>query len=449
VRLDPRTRRRLRLDDVVFILLLAALTGLLAWLTSTWRYEADWTATGRNTLSQSSREVVRLLEGPVQATAFVPEDPLQREGIRDLVDRYRRAGAPVELRFVNPETNPGLARELGIRGGGEVILRHEGREQRLQRLSEQSVTNALARLARSEPRWIVFLTGHGERDPNAEGNADLDRFAGRLREAGLRVQTHRLATMPHIPDNTDLVVISSPQSAYLPGERALVRQYVRDGGHLLWLTEPDGGAGLEGLASDLGLRVRPGVVVDPAASRYGAERPDFTVVGRYGGHPVTEGLDRVTLFPQAAALESGDGQGWRHTDLLLTRDASWLETGPIEGGVERGDAPGEPSGPLSVGIAGTRGAAGGEGQRIAVIGDGDFLSNAYLGNGGNLDLGMRLMHWLVGEDERVQIAPTRPGDIELDLSETALAIVGLGFLVGLPGGLLAVAGWIAWRRRHR
>ena len=95
MRLDRHTRRRLRIDDVLFILLLATLTGLLAWLSSAWRYEADWTATGRNTLSQPSREVLALLEGPVRATAFVPDDPLQREGIRDLVDRYRRAGAPL------------------------------------------------------------------------------------------------------------------------------------------------------------------------------------------------------------------------------------------------------------------------------------------------------------------------------------------------------------------
>jgi len=37
-------------------------------------------------------------------------------------------------------------------------------------------------------------------------------------------------------------------------------------------------------------------------------------------------------------------------------------------------------------------------QRIVVVGDGDFLSNAYLGNVGNLDMGLKMVSWLIHED---------------------------------------------------
>lgn len=458
MRLDRRTLRRLRAQNAVFVVLLLALVALAAWATHTWRHTADWTSSGRNTLAPASRDVLGLLERPVRVTAYVGPDPVTRRGIRDIVERYRRAGGAVELEFVNPETNPGLARELGLRAGGEVIVRLGEREQRLTRISEQTLTNALARLARGRARWIVFLQGHGERDPDGGANFDLRDFGERLRERGLNVQTLNLATSPDIPDNTDLLVIASPRADYLPGEIERIRGHVRAGGRLLWLTEPGAGEHLGALADDLGIDRREGVVIDAAAGLFGADRPDFAVVGDYdANHPVTQALDTLTLFPQAVALETADTPGWSHTELLRTRPESWTTTEPRA--EPRDDA--EPAGPLTIGVAATREPpgtddgddAGGQRassrQRIAVIGDGDFLSNAYAGNGANLDLGMRLVNWLVGDDEQVRISPQRPPDIDLELSRMALAVVGLGFLVVLPLALLGAGAWIALRRRRR
>lgn len=462
MRLDRRSHRRLRLQNVLFVLLVLGLVGMLGWLSQTWRYTADWSQAARNTLTAKSRDVLDIVDGTIRMTAYVGPQPVMRRSIRDLVERYRRAGASVELEFVNPETNPGLARELGIRRGGELIVRHGEREERLQRISEQSITNALARLTRDSTRWVVFLQGHGERKPHGDANFDLGRFGERLGQRGFQVQTLRLAQMPHIPDNTDLLVIASPRSAYLPGEMALVRQYVRDGGHLLWLSEParsDAGQAREerlpGLATDLGIRRRDGVVVDAGARLFGTDTPDFAVVDDYGDHPVTAGLEQLSLFPQAVALEAAGTRGWSHTGLLRTRAESWTETGPIEGEIDFDASAGEARGPLTLGFAGRRGPSqsGDEpapvGQRIAVIGDGDFLSNAYLGNGMNLDLGMRLVNWLVGDGGHVNIPPDTAPDARLDLPWAAVVALGFGFLLVLPLALLATGLVIGWRRRRR
>jgi len=450
MRIDRATRRRIHLQNAAFVVLLLAAVGLAAWLTDTWRYTADWTAAGRNTLSAQSHDIAGLLEKPVRATAYVAPDPLTRKSIRDLFQRYRRAGASIELKFVNPETHPAVARELGIRSGGEVILRYGKRKERLQHVSEASITNALARLARKRDRWIVFMQGHGERDPHGKANFDLGSWGRRLEERGLHVETLNLAQTPHVPDNTDLLVIASPQTDYLPGEKALIREYVQGGGNLLWLTEPGDAPRLPGLADDLGVRRLPGVVVDSTAQLYGADTPDFAVISDYGDSPIVADLDTLTLFPQACALETADGNGWSHQSLLRTRARSWTETGPIRGEIAYDKGTAELPGPLTIGVAATRGgkSGAGPGQRAAVIGDGDFLSNAYIGNGANLDLGMRLANWLAGDTSRVHIAPHKPPDIAVDMSRTAQAIVAFGYLLALPLGLLGAGLWI-WLRRRR
>lgn len=453
MQIDRHTRRSLRLQNAIFTALLLALMTLLGWLAETFSHSGDWTATGRHTLGGESREVIELLDEPVAVTAYVGPDPVTRRGIEDLVNRYRRAGLEVELEFVNPDTDPGLARDLGLRSGGEIILRRGDAEQRLQRLDEAEFTNALARLARTEERWVVFVEGHGERDPLGDANHDLGELGQALEQRGLNIQTINLARTPRIPDNADLLVIAGPRSDYLPGELASLERYLDAGGNLLWLAEPEGRERLRGLAELLGIERLPGVAVDANAEAYGADTPDFAVITDYGEHAVTDGFDAITLFPQAMALEATGERGWRARPLLRTGDRSWTETGPIEGRIGFDADAGETAGPLVLGLAATRGTqadhASPAGQRIAVLGDGDFLSNAYIGNGGNLDLGARLVNWLVADDERIEITPRRPADIELDMSTWALGIIGIGFLFVLPFTLLATGILITWRRHRR
>ena len=85
---------------------------------------------------------------------------------------------------------------------------------------------------------------------------------------------------------------------------------------------------------------------------------------------------------------------------------------------------------------------------MVVLGDGDFLSNAFLGNGGNLDLGLNLINWLSSDDELIAIPARTSPDTQLVLSEVAVATIGLAFLAVLPLGL-AAAGFVIWYRRRR
>lgn len=445
---DRARRLRSRLQGITHLVLLATVLVLAAWLSQQYRYIADWTATERNTLTQMSRDVIGVLDAPMRITAFVGEDALLRTRIRELIERYRRAGAEVQLEFVNPELAPARARELGIRGDGEMIVRVGEASERLQRISEQSITNALAQLGRDRTRWIVFLAGHGERDPLGDSNFDLGDFGRRLRERGYRIQTLNLATQPAIPDNTDLLVLASPRTDYLPGEIARLQQYLGRGHNLLWLTEPGSGERLGELARTLGVERLPGVAVDASTELKGAQTPDFAVAADYPRHPLTREFDRVTLFPQTSALRTGTDGGWQHAPLVRTHRQSWTEFDELRGGTRIAhDADrGEVAGPLTLAVAATRG--GESKQRIAVVGDGDWLSNAYLGNGGNLDLGLRLFGWLAGDDAQMTIAPDQPPDLTVALTRPVILLIGFGFLLVLPA-LLAGCGLFIWLRRRR
>ncbi|MBI5041055.1 MAG: Gldg family protein [Gammaproteobacteria bacterium] len=459
-----KTKIGLRLQRYSFTLLFLIVIGLLAWLSTQYVHEADWTASGRNSLSTDSVRTLALFKEPVQITAFARENDALRGQIKELIARYQRRKPDIELTFVNPDAEPERVRELGVTMDGELRVAYQGRSERVQELSEQALTNALLRTQRQGERWIAFLSGHGERDPHGQANHDLGSFGSALERKGLKVQSLNLTQTPQIPNNISLLVISGPQAALLPGEIAILRSYLDKGGNLLWLTDPGESAGLEKLAEYFGIEKLPGIIVDASTQLFGIQNPDFVLVTEYPAHPVTRELRIMSLFPHTAALEWKQREGWEGQPLLSTLERAWTETGELSGEI-RYDAGGdERAGPLDIGFVLTRARPGdtakstgsaanpddaSQQQRVIVVGDGDFLSNAYLGNGGNLDLGLNMVHWLSNDDSFIAIRAKAGPDQSLTLTSTAQAVIGAGFLFGMPLALLGSGVFIWLRRRKR
>jgi ABC-type uncharacterized transport system involved in gliding motility auxiliary subunit len=451
------SRLLLRLQSWLFTLLFCGLIGLLAWLSTQYVYQADWSAGSRNTISAATRALLDDLEDGISITAFASEDDLLRRQIQDLVGSYMRFKPDITLEFVNPDTAPERVRAQGINTDGELVISYQGRSENVQTLGEQPLTNSLLRLSRQDERWIVFLAGHGERDPHGEANFDLGAFGKELERQGIRVQTANLAESD-IPENTHLLVIAGPRVSLLPGEIGLLDDYLDQGGNLLWMAEPGRPAGLEPLAERLGIEFLPGLIVDATTRLFGIENPSFVVVTTYPNHEVTREMSAVSVFPEASALELRDREQWQATPLLSTLNRSWTEIGELAGEIQFDENSDERAGPLDIGVAITRrtaaegdeeGAETTSSQRIIVTGDGDFLSNTYLGNAGNLDLGLNMVHWLSHDDAFIDIRVKAAPDTTLELGKAAQASIAIGFLIALPLLLLSSGLLIWWRRRDR
>ena len=450
MKVSSRSRKLFRLQTVVFMVLYAGIIGMLAWLSTQYVYEADWTTGARNSISAETRELLDTMPDPVSITSYMQPDPLLTDQLRDLVASYQRHKDDITLEIVNPDTVPERVRELGIASGGEIVISYRGSNEKVRTLAELQFTNALLRLSRQDERWIVFITGHGERKPTGETNHSLGIFGRELENKGLRVQTLNLSESA-IPENTHLLVLASPQVELLPGEVMALQAYVRNGGNLLWLAEPKQLETLQPLAEQLGTDFLPGVVVDATGQLFGVSEPTFAIITAYPRHAITQEMSTVTVFPEAVAIDIGDTSDWDAVPLLTTLDRSWTESGELTGEIRFDPGSDERAGPLDIGVILTRTPDGDEAereQRITVIGDGDFLSNTYLGNAGNLDLGLNLVHWLSHDDAFINIRVRSAPDTSLVLSRTTQAVIGFGFLFGLPL-LLLLAGLVIWLRRRR
>lgn len=443
--MNTRTRWYLRLQNVVFVVLVLALLGTVAWLGQQYNMEFDWTLNRRNSLTQDSVALLKTLDAPVQITAYVSEDETLRGAIENLVRRYQREKSDVTLQFVNPDLAPEQARAAGIRFDGTLVIHYKGRREQLSNVNEATVSEAIARLSRDRENWVVFMTGHGERAVDGRANFDLALLGAELRQQGFRIQTLNLATNP-LPDNTTLLVVAGPRNDWLPSETQVVGNYLERGGNLLWLTDPEGVAPLPALAGRLGIEIKPGVVIDATTQMVGVADPTVAVVAEYPDVEPVGGFRMMTLFPRAAALAISADE-WNVGAILRTTANSWRETGVLSGNVIPDE--GDEEGPLAIGFAMERNVADNKRQRVVVVGDGDFASNAFIGNQGNMDLATNLFNWLGQQDELLNIRIKESPDSVLDLGRTQQIVIGFGFLLLLPAVLLAIGIGVFMRRRRR
>jgi ABC-type uncharacterized transport system involved in gliding motility auxiliary subunit len=438
MQITPRTRFVANAQTAVFVVLLLTIVGMLAWLSEHYKVRWDWTAAGRNTLTEPSRVLLRRLSGPIEITAYVRGEPRIRQSVLQLLERYQRYKPDIRLRFVNPDLVPDEVRARQISADGEMVVSYRRREEHAKTVTEEALTTALERLARADTRWISYISGHGERD---------------LLGTAFKLHALTLGEAGEVPAEAAVLVVSPGRVDFPADEVDAVLRYLDTGGNLLWLAEPGPSRGMEPVASALGIAFEPGTIVDPTTQVLGISHPAFVPVSAYPGHPVTKNLKLMTVYPHAVGIAWGQPPGWRTRGILSTGLRAWSKTGDLKGELRFDDAA-DVSGPLDIGIAMQRTVTANDDQdedkqqRVIVIGDGDFLSNAYLGSGSNLDLALNVFNWLADDETLIDIPARSAPDLAFELSRTAAAFIRFGVMFGLPALILGI-GFFIWRRRRR
>ncbi|MGB5275694.1 MAG: GldG family protein [Gammaproteobacteria bacterium] len=455
MKLSRKIRIQLQLQKILFVILLLTAVGLLGWLSNQHAIQFDWTSNKRNTLSQSSIDLLQTLEQPVEVRVYLQDDETVQAAVEEILQRYQREKADFSYRLINPDIDFESAQADGVERYGQIIIAYNDQKERLTSLSEQAISSALLRLSRPDSRQLVFIKGHGEKGIKDDSNIGYSKLAAELGKKGFTIATHNLL-LGEVPQDTSAVVIASPESAYLEGELALIMQYLDNGGNLLWMMDPGDMFGLEQLTDTLGVRFLEGIIVDNNVNLRNTLRiqhPAMIPVLDYQAHAVTENIEYNTLFPISRGVEASDSP-FDATVIARSLSKSWSETSALAGDIEFSAEEGDIEGPITLVQALEKMPAGTADadktpQRIIVIGDSDFVANNYIGTGANLALAMNMFNWLAGDDELIAIEPKRAPDVQLQLDDTEVMLIGVGFFLALPAGL-SLTGVVIWlRRRNR
>lgn len=471
MKLSDQSRLQLAIQKIIFLLLFISSIGMLAWISNHYSYQFDLTANKRHSLSSNSVDLLNTLDGAVTVHAYTTDD-VTRQAINEIISRYQRIKADFKLRLLNPDIDIEQVQKDGVvmNKPFAFVIYYKGRMEHIDSLSEHSISNALLRLNRRENQQVVFLSGHGERDIDGSDNRAYATLKLQLSDMGFKLQTVNLLQQS-LPENTKLLVIAAPSNPYLAGEVEHIERYIDAGGNLLWLSDPGELDGLDKIATSFGLQLHDGIIIDnnqELRQTLNIEHPAIIPVTEYFPHIITKTIRYNTLFPLARGISplTNDNtvNNWQAEALFNSTGKSWSEAGGLKEEMVFNTSEGDIAGPVTMAVAlhrprssridseqtGQDDAATATGsQRMVVVGDSDFLSDTYIGAGANLNLGLNIFNWLIGDDDFISVEVKPAADTKLILNETQLVIIGFGFFLIIPIILLVIGFRIWYVRKNR
>jgi hypothetical protein len=429
------------LRRLLFLALLAASVILAARVSEQYSWRLDLSAQRINSLSESADRALDVLAGQLEMVAFVPDFPMQRAQLEQLLAPYLNHPGRPRFQFIDPVKEPERARELGVAVHGELQLRSGQRLEVIAKPTAQSIDIALNRLALQGERWIVSFKGHGESEID-DSPTGLGRFVSHVESLGYRFVSIDPRHVNALPENTAILLVAGPRREYGEHTRMQINRYLEGGGPLLWLA----GDGLpDFFGPEFGIGTLPGTVVDAAAALHDLDRPDNAIVSEYPSTLLPQAPDGHSVLKRSRALTYREDEEWQLRARLESSPRSWNETGELRGQIARDPELGEQAGPHTVALALQRDRAQGQ-QRVVIVGNSHFIGNDQIGLADNMALAVGLLHWLSANDRLG--STTVAQDLDIDWPPQLAAVLAIGLMGLLPALYLAAGLWIRSRRRR-
>jgi ABC-type uncharacterized transport system len=355
-----RARIASRVLGVLGVLVVALLANIAVYRND---QHFDLTREEAFTPATETLQVLRELKEDVELVYFYQQQNPAGRAAKQMVEIMAKVTPHLKVRTVDPDQQPALASQFGVRMYNAALLIAGERRVEVITTEDREIALGLLRLLRSDKRPLCFLAGHGEYDidnfefhTHFEGSHAHNHDAGgalvvnmeqhgigRVRRAldklGYTVRKLNLATggTEGVPADCAALVDANPRTPYAPPE---------GGGNLLMLIEPDYtlGAELATLLARAGVRVGDGVVVDPTSHYFSDDQ--MVAVEKYANHPATLGL-AMSFYPGVRPLEVVAAAGVKTQVLFASSANATVATGAGKNssGKSSGDA---------VGSAGTR-----------------------------------------------------------------------------------------------
>lgn len=437
----------------------------------------DLTDSGKFTLSEQTRNVLKSLNKPIHVKAFCATASAEQARAQDLLDTYRYETKLISYEFVDPDRQPEVARQYDVRTYGTLILEGYDKKQSTQAMDEQGMTNAILKLMRKEQKKVYFLVGHGEHslgDVNKDGYTAAKEALARENYA---VADLNLLQQAKVPEDAALVIIGGAQKGLMKQEVESLRSYLENHGKLMVLLDPHRDAGLKDFLKSYGIVLSEDVVIDKLSRVFGGSYL-MPVVTTYGNHKITEGFGIATFFPEARSIQQTKEppKGVQMTVLASTSENAWAEKNMelLKQGQAGFDEKEDLAGPVPLGLLAEidvkemkkdgakgksqpqKGDSKPEGEELdknprkaflLVTGDSDFISNSNFSLSGNGDLFLNMVNYLAEEETLITIESREKGGRAVLLSQGQARAMFWMVLVLVPLVVLA-AGFAVYRVRR-
>jgi ABC-type uncharacterized transport system involved in gliding motility auxiliary subunit len=421
----------------------------------------DVTQSKSFSLSAQTLNLLKAIDKPVQVKLFYSSagpGAQNRDKAKELLDSYQYHSKNIKYEFVDPDTQPEIARLYDIKVYGTIVLEGYDKKQVIQATDEESLTNALLKLSRKEQKMIYFLTGHGEHSLTADARDSFSNAKSALEKGLYMTAEYNLLQHDAMPADAAAVIIAGPGKQIPPREQQIIGNYLAGGGKVMLMIDPLTDTGMKDLLKGYGIEISDDVVIDRLSRLFGANER-VPVVMEYGPHKITENFSQPTFFPDARSVVPSEKapDGIDVQVLAATSSNAWAERNlaMLKEGKAAFDKDEDMVGPVPLVVLATiKGPEAGKKEEskpekegtLIVAGNSMFASNSYFNQYGNGDFFLNMISFLADDAGQITVGRPDTGKPLLFTREQASLIFWI-VLVLMP--LLAlVSGAVVYRVRR-
>ena len=307
-------------------------------------FRLDFTADGRYTLSNATKDVLEELEDVATVKAYFSEDlPPQllsnRKDFQDLLIEYEnRSNGNLVYEFINPNVDELSEQDAQQQGISPVVINVTERDQ-VQQLRaymgaviemgdvkevipviqpgaamEYDLTTSLKKMAIQDKPKIGFIQGHGEATIN--GTIQLVQQLSVLYD----VEPYTLTDTSSIPSYYRAIALIDPSDTIPDSQFAIIDDFISQGGNVFVsfsavsgdmrtaYLQPAPDLGIKNWLANKGVTVGDNFVIDAACGSVSVRQqqgpfvfnaqiqfPYFPIVQEFAEHPISQGLEALVL----------------------------------------------------------------------------------------------------------------------------------------------------------
>jgi len=439
-----------------YILIVIAAVVVANVLADRYNKSYDSTANKRYSLSEQTAKIVKGVKQDAIITYFNRSTRF-REG-KDLLDQYANLSPKVQVKYVDPDKDPELAREFGIRSFGTAIVQIGPKREEAKSMTEEGITGAFIRDLKSTAHTVCFTSGSGEHQLDDSNREGMSKFKEVLAKDSYDTKSVDLLSKAEVPSDCTTLVTAGPTKNYEQPEVDAIKRYVEGGGRALFMLDPPLKLGHEEIADNdaltnllqsWGVTLNKDLILDlnPLGQIAGLG-PQVALVTIYASQPIVDQMrGTATGFPLARSLEI------KNTDKtsvqkLFDSSSTSLATNNLSSPSINVNDPKNKKGPLTLGAAGTynTGKENSEG-RFVVFGSSTWAANRFIDFNGNDDLASNTVNWLSSDEDLISIRPKAPEDRRITMTGRQLSWVRATSQFALPLAVAIVGVGVWWKRR--
>jgi ABC-type uncharacterized transport system involved in gliding motility auxiliary subunit len=440
----------------VYILVAIAIVTVANVLADRYNKTYDATSNKRYSLSDQTAKIVKGLKQDANITYFNQTKEF-REG-KDLLDQYANLSHKVHVKYVDPDKNPEVAREAGIRSLGTAVVQIGAKHEEAKSMTEEGVTGAFIRGLKGAVRTVCFASGSGEKQIDDSDREGFSQFKELMGKDNYQTKTVDLLQNAEVPGDCTVLVLAGPTRNYEQPEVDAIKKYVEAGGRAFFMLDPplklarstvaDNDA-FTSLLQSWGVSMDKDIILDlnPIGQIAGVG-PQVTLVTHYASQPiVNEMKGTATGFPLARSMEIKNTDKTSVEKLFDSSSSSFATSNLSSPEVNVRD-PKNKKGPLTIAAAGTykTGKENSDG-RFVVIGSSGWAANRFLGFNGNDDLALNAVNWLSSDEDLISIRPKPQDDRRITMTQGQLSLVRATSQFVLPLVVVIAGVGVWWKRR--